>query len=205
MVRYSIMTHDHEIIFENQEFQVSHAGFGMITPSFRPNLALDKPFIIRLEYEHEHNKNDFSLIDCPKVEVHFTVEPANFHVDSLRCSLDDITDFENQEFFTHVTLDRDPHMSEHKLVLPSVWVEPNNLKESFITFTPGMEETLAELKINLDVRTPGIFSAIVASHFSDVFGFISLYEVERYPHVPIMTEKSFLLDNVEHDSDHLGN
>ena len=39
-VRYSIMTHDHEIVYREENFAVSHQGFGMITPTHHPKEAM---------------------------------------------------------------------------------------------------------------------------------------------------------------------
>ena len=83
------------------------------------------------------------------------MEPANFHVDSIQCSQEEIDHISDQDYSHKLTLDRDPLIMEKKLVLPSQWIDHyqiHNHPESFISFAPGYEDSIAELKIELDIR-----------------------------------------------------
>ena len=63
----------------------------MLIPVDRPEDALEKPFTLIVQYEHEHSKNDIGgSPDCPKVEIHLVVEPANFHQESIECTKDEL-------------------------------------------------------------------------------------------------------------------
>ena len=97
---------------------------------------------------------------------------------------------------------------EKTFVVPSFWVH-HDVKhafseESFVTFSQGYEDSIAELRIDLDIRQSGLLSGIVASQFSDLFGYVSLFEKDMYPNIPVATEKSFLLDEVELNTEHHG-
>lgn len=61
-------------------------GFGMITPKGKPEEAKKKPYNLVLEYEHEQSHTEMGEPECPKIEVHFIVEPAKMHVESLEYS-----------------------------------------------------------------------------------------------------------------------
>ena len=82
-VRYSIMNSEHEVVASEAEYLDSTVGFGMLTPLDPHEGALDAPFTLLLEYEHEHGKRDLGAPECPKIELHFVMEPAHFHTESL--------------------------------------------------------------------------------------------------------------------------
>ena len=156
-----------------------------------------------MEYEHEHVKRDASGLDCPKIEVHFVVEPANFHVDSLTCSHDEIAKAKNQSLQRSFNFGRDQkQIFEQSLVMPSTWIKQKQHPDSFLRFQEQWQNKFAEITFDLELRSPGILSVIAASDFSDMFVYISIFEKENYPHVPLQIEKGFLIDNVELNDDH---
>ena len=53
-VRWTIKAPDQEVVAGDQGFKESAVGFGMITPVGKnPKEALDHPYTLYLEYEHE--------------------------------------------------------------------------------------------------------------------------------------------------------
>ena len=53
-VRWTIKSHDQEVVAGDENFKESVVGFGMITPvGMKPNESLDNPYTLYLEYEHE--------------------------------------------------------------------------------------------------------------------------------------------------------
>ena len=62
-----------------------------------PAKATEHPFTLVIEYEHEHHKSDPNGLTCPKVEVHFVVEPVNFHIDSIECSTEELDKAKEQD------------------------------------------------------------------------------------------------------------
>lgn len=85
-VRWSIFDENHEEVASKKEFLGSTIGFGMLTPLGHPDEAMNKPYSLVLEYEHEQHNSDMGEPECPKIELHFIVEPAHFHTESLECS-----------------------------------------------------------------------------------------------------------------------
>ena len=147
----------------------------MITPLGHPDEAMEKPYTLLLEYEHEHHKHDSGEPECPKIEVHFVVNPAHFHVEALECSEDDLESAKQQELSLKYKLSEDLVL-ETPVILPSTWLTDAEAhhKESLFTFSEGWGDKMATIAIDLTVERQGIYSALVGSHFSAMNAYISL-------------------------------
>ena len=55
--KYVILNHNQEVVKQQHDFLGSTVAFGMLTPVDRPEDALDLPYTLVIEYEHEHHKN----------------------------------------------------------------------------------------------------------------------------------------------------
>ena len=64
------------------------------------------------------------------------------------------------------------------------------------------DKQFAAIEIELDVTVPGTFSAIIASDFSDMFPYLTLFEKHNYPQEPLYREDNHILDDVELNDDH---
>ena len=116
------MNGDHEVVSSDDTYYGSATAFGTLTPLGHPDQALEKPWSLQLQYEHEHEKHAFTEPPCPKLEVHFVVEPARFHTESLECDATELDMAKSQEFERTYTFDREDHVSEDTLILPSYWL-----------------------------------------------------------------------------------
>ena len=87
--RWAILDEDLEVISHQVEYLETTTGFGMLTFSGLPSEAIEKPFTLLIEYEHDHQlRVDADVPPCPKIELHFVVEPAHFHTESIECTPD---------------------------------------------------------------------------------------------------------------------
>ena len=84
-VKYQILDHNNELVTQNVEPEDRIVGFGVLTPLLNPKEALEHPYTLQLLYEHQHHKSDGTVPECPKVELHFVLEPAREHAQALQC------------------------------------------------------------------------------------------------------------------------
>jgi hypothetical protein len=70
-----------------------------------------------------------------------------------------------------------------------------------LTANEGFENKMAVIDLKLNVKRPGIFSAIVATDFSDLNVYMSLKNAATKTLVAI--EKSYMLDEVETNDEHM--
>ena len=204
-VRVQMIGHNHEIIADSQDFDYNHIMFAQVAPQGSPSDAIAYPFSLVLLFEHEHHKHDMSEPDCPKIEIHFTVEPVNFHVDSITCTDDELKHAKNQDFSRHYTFGRDSQIVEQKLVMPSTWLKEaaGRHPESFLTKGEhGENGKFALIEIELNLQSSGVFSTLVATDFSDLIVSIALFEKDKYgANEPLYIEKNNVLDDMEHKDD----
>jgi hypothetical protein len=133
-VRAQIQDAHKQIVKDTDDYDYDHLVFGILHPRSSPSVAFDQPYTLILFFEHEHHKHDMSEPDCPKIEIHFTVEPVNFHVDSITCTDDELRHSKSEEFVRQYTLGRETQIVEHTLVIPSTWLKEGKSQhpESFL-------------------------------------------------------------------------
>ena len=175
LARWAILDHDQELVSSDSDYLGSTVAFGMLTPLGHPDEAMANPYTLRLEYEHERHKAEPGEPECPKIEVHFVVEPAHFHVEAMECQDEDLESAKQQELSLKYKLTEDLVL-ETPVILPSTWLTEadDHHKESLFTISEGWGEHMATIAIDLTVERQGIFSALVGSHFSAMNAYISL-------------------------------
>ena len=174
----------------------------MLTPTGHPDHAYDEPYSLYIEYEHLHHNHVLEGPPCPKIELHFVVEPAHFHVDSIECTAEELEVAHTHELPEHIILGHDTHVEEHTLVMPSTWIkEEGQHPESLFTVSEEWDDLVATIDVDITVERGGIFSAIAATDFSNLFVYMTLYDHENLLQ-PLAEERSFILDDVEMEEDH---
>ena len=119
---YAILDNERDVVVQDSELHESKVAFGMLTHTGHPDDALNEPFMLVIFYEHEHEKNELGIPECPKIEIHLVVEPAHFHVESLECSPYELDLASNHILKKEYTFNHD-FVSENTVVLPSFFLK----------------------------------------------------------------------------------
>lgn len=120
--QWTIYDGDREIVSGHKDFLERSTGFGMLTPTGEPDKAMEHPYTLKIEYEHEQTHEEMGEPECPKIELHFVVEPAKMHTESLECTDYELEKADSQQFDKSYVFDSDDIVIEKSIIIPSTWV-----------------------------------------------------------------------------------